>query len=312
VNSEAQLIPAVNNGREDRSGDIVSEASSAVDFDRVDYSHPNGIAALIDVSLKISQGEVVAIMGANGAGKSTLVRHVNGLLRPTHGIVKTLGIDTTKSTAAALSRKVGIVFQNPNNQLFAQSVRAEIEFGLKNFGLEADAVRRRTDWALNAYDLKKYEQTPPMELSGGEKKRLCIALVLAWQPEIVILDEPTVGQDLEQKEKLVETIRMLSSQRRTVILVTHDIEFVWPMQPRIVLMANARIVADGSCKGVLGSESLTSRASVIPPQLVELTRSLRWGENYPSDVYEAARLIRNLLSRTEMSEATGGSTAIGS
>ncbi len=258
-----------------------------VRFDKVDYSHQNGTKALLDVSLKISPGEVVAIMGTNGAGKSTLVKHINGLLKPIHGVVQVFGIDTRKNSSAQLSRRVGIVFQNPNNQLFAQTVKAEVEFALRNFGFSEDVVAKRTNWALNTFGLEAYVNTPPMELSGGEKKRLCIALVLAWDPDILILDEPTVGQDSEQKEKIVQTIRMLQKQSKTVILVTHDVEFVWPIQPRVILMSQGRIVADGSSQTVLGNVFLTERSSVLAPQLVKLWSHLDRSEDYPRNVFEA-------------------------
>jgi energy-coupling factor transport system ATP-binding protein len=275
-------------------GNEVSEkqTDTIVKFEGVDFSHPNGVSALKKIDLEIRKGELVAILGTNGAGKSTLVRHVNGLLKPTHGRVEVLGVDTAKTTSASLSRRVGIVFQNANNQLFASTVRAEIEFGLRNFGLNPETIKNRTDWALKSFSLEQYENTPPMELSGGEKKRLCNALVLAWDPDILILDEPTVGQDSLQKAKLIQTIKMLLTQSKTVIIVSHDIEFVWPMQPRIVLMHEGRIVTDGSAQEVFRSDSLSARANVLSPQLVELFKLISPGSVFPKDEYEARDLLR--------------------
>jgi energy-coupling factor transport system ATP-binding protein len=132
-----------------------------------------------------------------------------------------------------------------------------------------------------------------MELSGGEKKRLCIALVLAWDPEIFILDEPTVGQDSEQKEKLVHIIRELLSQKKTVILVTHDIEFVWPLQPRVIIMSNGEIIADGKCQEVLSNEAVMSKGSVLPPQLVDFSKLMGWSLPFPANSSEARSLIEN-------------------
>jgi energy-coupling factor transport system ATP-binding protein len=266
-----------------------------VSFDSVDYSHPNGNVALKKVSFQIARGELVAILGSNGAGKTSLVRHVNGLAKATHGIVKIFGDDAKSQTSAKLSRRVGIVFQNPNNQLFEQSVKREIEFALHNFGFSKDLVSERTEWALETFQLKEYEERPPMELSGGEKKRLCIALVLAWDPEIVILDEPTVGQDSEQKERLSQIIRLLISQKKTVILVTHDIEFAWPLQPRVLIMSGGEIIADGACQDILSDEALLSRGSVLPPQLVEFAKLVKLPRPYPSDAFEAKNMLENLL-----------------
>lgn len=265
-------------------------------FDHVDYAHPNGVIALRNISLEIRKGELVGILGTNGAGKSTLVRHMNGLLKPTHGSVRVFETETKNAGAAKLSRRVGIVFQNANNQLFAQNVRAEIEFGLRNFGFREELVRQRTDWALNTFSLKEYAERPPMELSGGEKKRLCNALVLAWDPDILILDEPTVGQDSEQKEKLAQTVRLLLTEEKTVIIVTHDVEFIWPLQPRVILMSEGKIVADGPAKEVLGNPEKTLSANVIPPQLVELFNFLEAADR-PSDVFEARDGIKQLVSR---------------
>jgi energy-coupling factor transport system ATP-binding protein len=258
-----------------------------VKFSGVDFSHPNGIAALKNINLEINRGELIGILGTNGAGKSTLVRHINGLLKPTHGTVSVFGNDTKQASAASLSRNVGVVFQNANNQLFATSVRAEIEFGLKNFKLDEATIRDRTDWTLNTFGLQNYADTPPMELSGGEKKRLCTALVLAWDPDILILDEPTVGQDSQQKERLSDIIKLLVGQSRTVILVSHDVEFVWKLQPRTVLMHAARVVADGPAQKIMALDNLTSASNVLPPQLVDLFKLLSINSGYPRDEYEA-------------------------
>jgi energy-coupling factor transport system ATP-binding protein len=276
------------------SSDVQGSLETIVSFDSVDYNHPNGNIALKKVSFQITKGELVAILGSNGAGKTSLVRHINGLAKATHGVVKVFGEDAKLQTSAKLSRKVGIVFQNPNNQLFEQSVKREIEFALRNFGFPKDLISQRTEWALETFQLKEYEEHPPMELSGGEKKRLCIALVLAWDPEIVILDEPTVGQDSEQKERLSEIIRLLISQKKTVILVTHDIEFAWPLQPRVVIMSAGEIIADGPCQDILSDEALLSRGSVLPPQLVEFAKLAKLPRPYPGDASEAKSMLENL------------------
>jgi energy-coupling factor transport system ATP-binding protein len=276
----------------------IESYDTIVGFENVDYSHPNGTVALKNVSFKVEKGELLAILGSNGAGKTTLVRHINGLLKATHGTVKVFGEDAKLSTTAKLSRKVGIVFQNPNNQLFEQSVKKEIQFALRNFGFSENLVEERVNWALNTFSLSEYTERAPMELSGGEKKRLCIALVLAWDPDIFILDEPTVGQDSEQKENLVNIIRQLLSQKKTVILVTHDIEFVWPLQPRVLIMSNGEIIGDGKCQDVLSNETLMTNGSVLPPQLVEFSRLMRWSLPFPVNTSEA----RNLIEKTKLEQ----------
>jgi energy-coupling factor transporter ATP-binding protein EcfA2 len=277
------------------SSDISPTNDTLVRFDQVDYSHPNGTVALRNVNFELSKAELVAILGSNGAGKTTLVRHINGLLKPTHGTVSVFGKDTKLQSVAELSKRVGIVFQNANNQLFANSVRAEIEFALKNFKLSDSTVKQRTDWALNTFSLLEYADKAPMELSGGEKKRLCLALVLAWEPDILILDEPTVGQDSDQKERLSETIRLLLTQSKSVIVVSHDIEFVWHLQPRTILMSNGEILADGPAQAIMSDMDVMTRASVFPPSLVSLWKLLKIPAPFPEDAPQADASLKPVL-----------------
>ena len=223
-----------------------------IEFRDVSFVHQTGVTALSGVSLTVGNGETIAVVGENGAGKTTLVRHINGLLKPTRGTVVVDGVDTRKTTTATLSRKVGIAFQNPDHQLFSESVENEVSFAMRNFGFAEELVAKRLDWALNFFGLEQYRKSSPLVLSGGEKKRLTLACILAWDPEVVVLDEPTVGQDALQKEKLAQIFRMLQSTGKTIIIVSHDVEFLWPIQPRLVVMSGGRIVADGAIAGFGG------------------------------------------------------------
>jgi len=209
------------------------------------FTYPNGVEALKGISLTVKDGEFVAIMGQNGAGKTTLVKHFNGLLKPSKGSVLVDETETTKVSVATLARNVGFVFQNPDHQLFSETVEEEISFALKNFGFEENVIKKRITWALNLLGLTQYEKTSPFMLSGGERKRVALASVLAWNPKILILDEPTIGQDHQQKEKLRQFILQMQTQEKTVIIVTHDVEFVAECNPRILLMRDGKIVADG-------------------------------------------------------------------
>jgi energy-coupling factor transport system ATP-binding protein len=245
-----------------------------IEIQDVTFVHQNGVRALDGVSLKIDAGETVAIVGENGAGKTTLVKHVTGLLKPATGRVLVDGESTTAVSTAQISRKVGVAFQNPDHQLFSESVEEEMAFALRNFGFSPELVEERVKWGLELFGLEEYRKSSPLILSGGEKKRLTLACILAWDPQVVILDEPTVGQDSIQKEKLAQTIRMLSSTGKTVVVVSHDIEFLWPIQPRVVVMRAGRIVGDGPAPVLMQDEGLLDSARVVQPQLVTLYRAL--------------------------------------
>jgi len=264
-----------------------------IEVKNVYFTYPNGVEALRGVSLRIDRGEFVAIMGQNGAGKTTLVKHFNGLLKPTKGEVIVDGVNTKETSVATLARKVGYVFQNPDHQLFCETVEKEIAFALKNFGFDEELIKKRVDWALNLLGLTQYRESSPFMLSGGERKRLALASVLAWDPEVVILDEPTIGQDYAQKEKLRQFILQLRAQGKTIVIVTHDVEFVADCSPRVVLMANGRIVADGKAEEILTNPKLLAEASVVPPQVTQIFMELEHlgFSRKVVDLYEAREII---------------------
>jgi energy-coupling factor transport system ATP-binding protein len=271
--------------------------SPIIEVEGIRYTYPNGVRAIDGVSLTINRGEFIAIMGENGAGKTTLVKHFNGLLKPQTGRVTVDGVDTSKASVAALARKVGLVFQNPDDQLFAESVEEEIRFGLRNFGFEDDVIEKRVEWALNLLDIERYRRSSPFTLSGGERKRVALASVLAWDPEVVVLDEPTIGQDYAQKERLRHFLMQLRTRGKTVIMVTHDVEFVAENRPRVILMAGGRIIADGPMERIMGDAESLKTASITPPEIAKAFRGLsEYG--VPADVYdveEAAEIIVRLL-----------------
>jgi energy-coupling factor transport system ATP-binding protein len=264
-----------------------------IEAENVHFSYPNKVEALKGVSITIKDGEFVAIMGQNGAGKSTFVKHFNGLLKPSAGTVRADGILTTKTSVAALARNVGFVFQNPDHQLFSETVEDEIAFALKNFGFKPKVIEDRVTWALNLLSLTQYRKTSPFLLSGGERKRVALASVLAWDPKTLILDEPTIGQDHEQKEILRQFILQLQTQGKTVVIVTHDVEFVAESNPRVVLMKEGKIVADGIGKDILTNPSLLETSSIVLPQIAQLFMRLS-PLGLPKniiDIYEAKEII---------------------
>jgi len=264
-----------------------------IEVEEVHFTYPNGVEALKGVSLAIKNGEFVAIMGQNGAGKTTLVKHFNGLLKPSKGRVRVDGVETTKTSVAALARNVGFVFQNPDHQLFSETVEEEIAFALKNFGFEAEAIQKRIDWALNLLGLTQYRKTSPFLLSGGERKRVALASVLAWNPQMLILDEPTIGQDYQQKEKLRQFIVQMQTQGKTVVIVTHDVEFVAECNPRVVLMREGTIVADGEGREILTNPEVLTQSSIVLPQIAQIFMKLA-PLGLPKnviDVYDAKEIL---------------------
>jgi energy-coupling factor transport system ATP-binding protein len=257
------------------------------------FSYANKVEALRGVSLTVKDGEFLAIMGQNGAGKSTFVKHFNGLLKPISGKVLVDGVETTKTSVAALARNVGFVFQNPDHQLFSETVEEEIAFALKNFGFTPDVVENRVTWALELLSLSQYRKTSPFLLSGGERKRVALASVLAWNPQTLILDEPTIGQDHEQKEKLTQFIMQMQSQGKTVVIVTHDVEFVAECNPRVVLMKEGKIVAEGPGKDILTNPQILAESSIVLPQIAQVFTKLS-PLGFPKnviDIYEAEKII---------------------
>ncbi|NAZ25562.1 MAG: ATP-binding cassette domain-containing protein [Thermofilum sp.] len=280
-----------------------------IEIDNVYYEYPEGIQALRGVTNYVLRGEIVAIMGENGAGKTTLIKHFNGLLKPTRGRIKVKDKDTRETSVAELSRIVGIVFQNPDHQLFAETVFDEVAFPLRNFGFPEDAIENRVKWALNILELYQYRDNSPFMLSVGERKRLAIASVLAYDPEVIVLDEPTAGQDYLQKEKISEIIKLLKLMGKTIVLVTHDVEFVTMYVQRIIVMSQGKIIAEGPPHRVLTDYNVIRRGNLLPPQLVRISRAL-YGKSLLDryDYLSVEDLSREIISK--MREANGGTSSI--
>jgi energy-coupling factor transporter ATP-binding protein EcfA2 len=248
-----------------------------IEIKKLWYVYPTGVTALKDVSLKVYQGEFVAVMGRNASGKTTLVKNINGLLKPARGIVTVEGTDTRKATIAELAGKVGFVFQNPNDHLFADTVEEEIAFTLKNLGSNGVEVKPKVEEMLERFDIKEYRKQYPRYLSGGEKQRVALASVIVTQPGILILDEPTRGMDYGLKSRLMVFLNEYRHMGNTVIMVTHDVEMVAEHADRVILMSEGKIVVDGNKREVL------SKALLFSPQINRLVQA--FGEyGVPEDV----------------------------
>ncbi|MGD0548923.1 MAG: ABC transporter ATP-binding protein [Candidatus Bathyarchaeia archaeon] len=272
-----------------------------IETEGLKFAYPGSQAVLRGIDIKINDGEFVAIMGENGAGKTTLVKTFNGLLRPTAGRVKVDGVDTHDSSVARLSKDVGLVFQNPDHQLFSETVWEELAFSLRNFGYKEDTIDRRVASILETLDLTRYTQSSPFVLSGGERKRVALAAVLVWNPKHIILDEPTIGQDYQQKDRLRNFIIQLNAQGKTVIVITHDVEFVAECKPRIILLSRGLVIGDRPAEDILTDGALLDRASLTRPQIGALMHQLK-DCGLPErtiDVYAAEQAILHALGRKE-------------
>ncbi|MFX1474285.1 MAG: energy-coupling factor ABC transporter ATP-binding protein [Promethearchaeota archaeon] len=270
-------------------------------FDDVWFSYTPNHPVLREISIEISPGEVVALMGENGAGKTTLVKHINGLLKPSRGTVFIDGVDTRSTSTAALARKVGFVFQNADHQLFADTIEGEVAFALRNLGFPSDEVQERVSQYLERFDLARYKEQSPFLLSGGERKRLALASVLCVEPTILILDEPTQAQDAKQKLKLAQLVDSFRRSDSIILLVTHDVEFAVQVVDRLLLLSKGCLLADGAPRQVLGNPDLLRRARLLPPQLTQLAHKLADKvPTFPRDIIaleEAVTATSKLLAK---------------
>ena len=227
-------------------------AGIALATDGLGFVYPDGTRALTNVSLDIAPGSRVAIIGQNGSGKSTLVRHFNGLLRASEGHVLVDGQPVGRTHVAQLARLVGISFQNPDRQIFSANVRTEVSFGPKNIGLRGVELERRVNGALMQVGLAEMANTNPYDLGFSERKLLALASVIAMGTPALVLDEPTTGQDANGVTRVKDIVSELSAEGRTVVAISHDMNFVAETFERVLVMRDGRIVLDGTVGEVFG------------------------------------------------------------
>ena len=243
------------------------------------HTYPTGVTALKEINLTIRKGEFVAIIGENGSGKTTLVKHFNGLLKPSYGNVLIDGLDVTKTTVANLAAKVGFVFQNPDHQIFCDTVLEEVAYGPKNLGFSDKEIDRDVQYAIKMTGLEGKEKHYTYLLSRGDKSKLALASILSMNPQILVLDEPTTGLDYRSAQRIMTLIEDLNKAGKTIVLVTHDMSLVAEYAHRAVVMSHGEIIDGGLVREIFKKSESLRRASLMPPQITLLARKLKIQED---------------------------------
>ncbi|MBU3178228.1 energy-coupling factor transporter ATPase [Clostridium estertheticum] len=257
--------------------------------------------AIDDVSIEIKQGEFVALIGHTGSGKSTLIQHINGLLKPTSGTILVDDIDITKKKMklTSIRKKVGLVFQYPEYQLFEETIEKDISFGPRNLGLDNDEINRRVQRAMKivGLDYEEYKDKSPFEISGGQKRRVAIAGVVAMEPRVLILDEPTAGLDPKGRDDILDKIvELYKANNMTIILVSHSMEDVAKVANRVLVMDKGKCILDGTPEKVFREIDTLESVGLAVPQVTYLIRELRnKGFDLSQDIFTIEKAKQELL-----------------
>ena len=243
-----------------------------IEVENLEYIYDNGKQALNGVNLKIDKGEKVAVIGSNGAGKSTFFLNLNGVLTPHSGSIKFMGSEIGKNQKELneLRKHVGIVFQDADNQIIATTVQAEVSFGPMNMKLSREEVQKRVDEALADMNISDFKDRPPHYLSGGEKKRVSIADIIAMKPEVIIFDEPTAALDPLNAQMLEEALTKLENQKMTLLISTHDVDFAYRWADRAVVFCGGKIIADGTPLEVFKRQDILDKANLKRPMMLDV------------------------------------------
>ena len=269
----------------------------------ISYKYPDGTLALKDVNFHASKGEIVALLGPNGAGKSTLFLHFNGILRPSSGkiMVEEVPLNYNKKAIMNVRQKVGIVFQNPDDQLFAPTVAEDVAFGPLNIGLDQDEVEKRVTESLERVGMAGFERKPPHHLSGGQKKRVAIAGILAMRPGIMVLDEPTSGLDPKGASQILHILHQLNQEGMTIVISTHDVDLVPLYASQVYIISDGHIIKEGTPQDVFGDVETIRKANLRLPRIAHLMEILQkkdelpFDKPYPLTIGEARRkLLKHL------------------
>lgn len=289
-----KVVRPYSSFREEESMSVPKAGAPIIEVEGLWHIYPGNVEALKDVTLQVKRGDLLAIIGQNGSGKTTLVKHFNGLLKPTKGTVLIDGVDSKTQTTAQLSRKVGMVFQNPDRQLVKFKVIEEVKFGPKNLGFSEEECNANALEALRAVGLQHVTERDPHELGKGEKQRVVLACALAMKPEVLVIDEPTTGQDYKRSREIMNLTVRLNKEGSTIIVITHDMSLVAEYARRVILMHQGEVLFDGPPRKVFTKIELLKRSFLTPPQATVLGMRLR---NYvPYTVLTTDELVDTLTS----------------
>lgn len=252
----------------------MEEKKEIIKIEHLCFSYEEGRRALDDINLAVKAGERIAVLGENGAGKSTFFLNLNGVRVPESGTIRLKGEEITKKNRKSLHKEVGIVFQDADNQIIASTVKAEIAFGPMNMGLKRGEIEARTQAAMEEMDLTEYAGRPPHYLSGGEKKRVSIADILAMDSSVIIFDEPTASLDPENAAMLEEVLGRLRNTEKTVLLSTHDVDFAYRFAERILVFSKGHLIADDAPDVIFSNDKLLKTAHLKQPALMQVANLL--------------------------------------
>ncbi len=267
----AEVSLSGSTGQSTQNGEAQSDSDVVLEFSGVGFSY-NETANVRDLNVKVRKGDFISIIGSNGAGKSTFSKLTNGLLKPSIGDVFVVGKNTKEQKVSALAKHIGFLFQNPDRQICCSTVREEIAFSLRNNGIAEDEIKARVEKTLNEFGFDG--DTEPFNMSRGQRQRLCLACLIALNPEILILDEPTTGLDYRECMEVMEKIRTLNENGTTVIMVCHDMEVVLDFAKTIIVMNRGEILGQGATREVLSNKELLQRARLLPPQIAQVAMLL--------------------------------------
>ncbi len=254
--------------RENKYGDVIIEVKD------LEHVYPNGKKALEGANLQIREGEFLAVLGHNGSGKTTLVKHLNGLLLPTAGNVCVCGKDTKSTTIFEIGKEIGFVFQNPDHQIFADTVYEEVAFSPKIRGCAPEEIEQRVKEALKAVDLEGYEKEDPFSLSKGERQRVAVASILSARPKVIILDEPTTGLDFKEQKRMMELIKKLNGEGHTIIIITHTMWVVSEYAHKVAVVKDGEVVMYGNTRDIFRREEELLDTFLKVPHIVSLSNKL--------------------------------------